>query len=454
MAISNLILPNPSGYSGYQSLLKKKPATQKPLQANVVASEEVVAQPITPTKVSSNAGLVSSGPGAYKGVQINPGTDAEIQAQIRAIDNPVSPIKDIPAPNRGLFNDVRGSVSPSVTTPVAPNFSGLVGTLAERATTPTKDMQDVLKRQLSLSNKLSDFRQETADAPERIYGAGGGAKVVQNRLQAVQAMNAAREQAMATQLGELGNVYGNLLTGQGQTLSGLGTAAGLAQPQLGAVGQVPFNPLDMGQGNILGSQGGGIQQAGALLGDLEAAKQRALTGGTTQTSTFANIYGDAQKQAAQISQQRNAINQVGNEVLNLLQTNPEMNQFALQYGNRKINQLSTQLSDPRYAALNTYIRTLQARIGTALQAGEIPTAATENASAIANGNLTLNALAATLQAVDKELGAFAQTQQDLANYAQGQFGGSSTPSGGAGGETVKVGNYTYKVVNGKYVLAQ
>lgn len=447
--ISN-ILQNPSGYTGYQSLLKKKPAaTPTPLKTQTIASEQVVAQPVSAPVKGTVAAPKTSGMGTYKGIAINPGTDAEIQAQIRSIDNQVSQIN---TPSRGLLPDVKGSISPSIVQAPKNDFSGLVGTLAERAQTPTKEMRDVLERQLRLSRDLSELRKSAAEAPENIYGAGGSAKVVQGRLAGVQASNAAREAAMAAQLGELGDVYSNLLTGQGQAISGLTSAAGLAAPQLGAIGQVPFSPLEGTQGQILGGGAqGGIQGAGALMGELEAAKQRALTGGTAQTSTFADIYGNAQTQAAQISQQRNAINEVGNQVLSLLESNPDINKFALQYGNKKLNQLSTQLSDPRYAALNTYIRTLQARIGTALQAGEIPTAATENASAIANGNLTLNALASTLKAVDAELGAFAETQQQLANYAQGQFGGSSVPSSGG---TEKIGNYTYRIVDGKYELAQ
>lgn len=428
MATISNILQNPAGYTGYQSLLKKKPtslpsAQGTPIKTQTIASEQVVAQPATKGAVSAPAGM-----GSYKGVQINPGTDAQIQAQMRAIDTPT--VSQINPPARGVLPDVKNSISPTITKEPT-TFSGLMETLSSRAQTPSKEVQDAYLAQQKLAGTLGDLRRDTAESTEGIYKAGGGAKVVQGRLAGVQQANALREQALTGQLAAATDLYGQTLTGQGQQLQALYNAAGLAAPQLGAVGQVPFSPLDMGQGNILGSNAqGGIQGAGALMGELEAAKQRALTGGTAQTNTFANIYGDAQSQAAQISQQRNAINEVGNQVLSLLETNPDINKFALQYGNKKLNQLSTQLSDPRYAALNTYIRTLQARIGTALQAGEIPTAATENASAIANGNLTLNALAATLQAVDAELGAFAETQQQLADYAQGQFGGAGTASNG------------------------
>lgn len=70
---------------------------------------------------------------------------------------------------------------------------------------------------------------------------------------------------------------GNIgLTGQGTYQNALGTAAQYSQPQLGSIGQVPFNPLTQGQGTILGTnQGEGVAGVGAL-------NQQIEQGGETQ----------------------------------------------------------------------------------------------------------------------------------------------------------------------------
>lgn len=162
------------------------------------------------------------------------------------------------------------------------------------------------------------------------------------------------------------------------------------------------------------------------------------TAGTAQTAAWGNVLSTATTNAANYAAQQSAINAVGSQALTLMQSsgiNPSSSQFA----NTKLNQVATQFSDPKYAAFNTAIQSLQARIGAALQAGEIPTAATGNAQAIANGNLTLGALASTLKQVDAEMSTFVGTQNSLKDYAQSQLtqGASGSQSGTSGG-----GSYT------------
>lgn len=187
------------------------------------------------------------------------------------------------------------------------------------------------------------------------------------------------------------------------------------------------------------------QNPGANLNQLEAqaAGQQAVAGapygaqasnigtaGTAQAGAYNSIYGTATSAAAATATQQAQIRSVGTDAINAMQAagiNPTSSQFA----NKTINQLQSELSSPQYAQFNTAMQALAARVGAALQAGEIPTAATSNATAIANGNISLSALASTLSQVDDELGQFVDTQNGLAAYAKSQIGstGGSSASG-------------------------
>lgn len=217
-------------------------------------------------------------------------------------------------------------------------------------------------------------------------------------------------------------VMGGQLTYQ-QALDSLGYAPDVASTFLNqAITQSGGSPLTL--------QAQGTAQQSVIGAPYAAQASNIQTSGTSAANSWNGIYNTANTQAATYSQQQSAINSVGNQALTLMQQagiNPSSSQFA----NLKINQLGTQFSSPQYAAFNTAIQSLQARIGSALQAGEIPTAATSNASSIANGNLTLGALASTLSQVDQEMTSFVKTQSDLANYAKGQL--SSAAGGSQGG---------------------
>lgn len=209
--------------------------------------------------------------------------------------------------------------------------------------------------------------------------------------------------------------------------------------------------------NTAVGQSTGAQAAAAAPG--QAAASNIGTAGTAQTGAYNTVYSNATQAAATYSQQQSAINAIGNQALNLLTSTPGINPQNSQFLNTKLNDLGTQFSSPQYAAFNTAIQSLQARIGAALQAGEIPTAATQNAQAIASGSLTVGALAATLKQVDAEMSSFVGTQQTLADYAKGQMqtGGtastaaaSSNQTGGfTEGQTAAGGGLVYR--DGKWV---
>ncbi len=278
--------------------------------------------------------------------------------------------------------------------------------------------------------------------------------------QAANAANEAAGTALTGQSNQIGaqTAAGNLgNTAQATQQSGLNSAGVLAQPQLGSIGQVPFSPLDQGQGSPLGAPGGTAADAAKVAGQFQGAQaaaagagigagtgaaaaaaaggqveaQNEIAAGTAGTKSWTDIYSKANDSYANYSAQQSAINGISNQVLELMnqkdaQGNPIINPTSSQFANTKLNQLQTQFSSPQYSAFNTAIQSLQARIGQALQAGEIPTAATGNAQKIADGSLSLGALASTLQQVDKEMSTFVSTQKALADYAKSQSASQQT----------------------------
>lgn len=209
-------------------------------------------------------------------------------------------------------------------------------------------------------------------------------------------------------------------------------------------------------GNIAALEGQATGSAAAAAAPGQASAANIGTAGTAQTSAYNTVYSKATADAATYSQQQSAINAIGNQALELMTNTPGINPQSSQFLNTKLNQLGTQLSSPQYAAFNTAVQSLQARIGAALQAGEIPTAATDNAKAIASGSLTVGALASTLKQVDAEMSSFVGTQQDLANYAKSQMqaGGSTTGASSSNyteGSTISAGGYNFAYKNGKWV---
>ena len=187
---------------------------------------------------------------------------------------------------------------------------------------------------------------------------------------------------------------------------------------------------------------GAASGAGAVAGARGITQaQNIQTSGTASTSSWGGIYNTANTNYANYSQQQSAINGIANQVLSIM-SNAGINPSASQFANTKLNQIATQFSDPKYAAFNTAIQSLQARVGAALQAGEIPTAATGNAAAIANGSIAFPALAATLKQIDAEMGTFVSTQQALRDYAKGQMGTGGTSGGnGTNGSGTMFGNF-------------
>lgn len=447
--------------------------------------------------------------GQYKGVDITPGSQQDIQAQMAKIDSQQAPqIQSAPNQSVGTGYPVGSMQSLIANTKTPTSYADLNKSLTQNSLTgsPAANVaaQGLLRTGQTGSTQGQNYANQTAQYGagnlkigqqaqdianqygQRIADVGGqGAAFQSGQLttgtspvaqgnaaitaqttaaqqqalaqgeqaalqgigyqltgqnQAATAANSAAAQSLAnTGLQQTGyNEAGGLgIQGQNLLQSGLTSATGFAQPQQGSIGTVTYNPADTTQQNLLGNNvPGGLGGAAALQGGYNAALSNAEQSGTAQTSAYNNVYQTATNNAATTAQLQTQIRSVGQQALDLMKNNPSINQFALQFGNKTINSLQAQLSNPQYAAFGAAVQALQARIGMALQVGEIPTAATANAQAIANGNITLGALGSTLSQVDSELSAFNESQNALANYAKGQMqgggGGSSSDPLGLG----------------------
>lgn len=234
-----------------------------------------------------------------------------------------SPIIDIPAPNRGLFNNVKDSIQQPKQNPLT--FGGLVGDI-RGASNPSsgqnryiKQIAEVGSQNKALGQKAEDLSQKYGSEIARIgqLGAGAVAGSLSTGTNVVGAGNAAiasqsassRMNALAQgQNAELSGIEKQLAANQAERaglesalsgsqfqqtsqLGGLGTAASLAAPS----GNYPFtfDPLTGGFG-----QSG----SGAILNPQQAA-QDVISGKTGYEQAKAALSylggtGEAQLQAA------------------------------------------------------------------------------------------------------------------------------------------------------------
>jgi hypothetical protein len=466
------------------------------------ASNFLLAQHVTP-QVANPTGTIGTqhpgDPGFNTGLPVNPTNTNHSQSSLNVPQAPVAPQEAPINPSfSGLVGNMVNQQNSPYNTAARNSIAGLAGTAQTNPGTSGKaydDYNTAVKNLQDLKSGIAatqggiesqaiplEFQQGREQALNRQYASqlDAGQQAVNQYQQQIQNQIAGTQ----TQQSGFNSAAGNALTGQGQVNTALSNAAGLAKGSPASYGQTVFNPLTGsfdGGGNLdpqtqsstfaqnvlngtmtydqaaqsmgyAGSAGktfldNAITAAGGNPLQLQASgsanQSNIQTAGTAETNTYNGIYNTASTAAANYSQQQAAINSVGNQALQILASNPSLNSTNSQYFNAKLNQLSTQFSSTQYTALNTAIQSLQARIGKALQAGEIPTAATGNAQAIASGNLTVGGLAAALKQVDDEMSGFVKTQNDLANYAKSKLnappaadsngntsGKSNTPTGG------------------------
>ncbi len=292
--------------------------------------------------------------------------------------------------------------------------------------------------------------------------------------QAANAANEAAGTALTGQSNQIGaqTAAGNLgNTAQATQQSGLNSAGVLAQPQLGSIGQVPFSPLDQGQGSILGTtQTGGVDAAGNLLGKFQGAQAAGAAPGQTQASNIQTLgTAGAQGQASNIKTAATAGVEANQAVFNkaydtytqLQNTVQNVDQFGslltsgmvaadgttinpsdVKYANQKLADVRAQLSSAQQATYDTTLAALRSKVSGLLSVGgnEIPTDISSDARKILDGTLPLGSLNAVLSRIQNEGNILLKNQADVVNtaYSGIQGGGSSSsnsqPNQGGGSQ--------------------
>ena len=422
----------------------------------------------------------SGSAGTYKGVTINSGSDADIAEQMRRVDSgsviePVKPVKGllsaatpvtVSTQKDEAWKKLRGNATP--TAPAAPTYQGLVGTLAERAQNPSQQVTDAFKAQQERAEALRKFRESTAQLGADINSAPTSAKVMQGRNQAIQQANFEREAALGSELTAAADLYAASLTGQGQELSALGTAAGLAAPSQAAYGQTVFNPLtgqyegnsglpaetmqqyaQMAANGQYASIPASITSNPVLSAQLnEAAKainpnynpiasaaqgqtlaSNIQTGGTAQVGAAAQGYTQAIQSYNSLSAINNAAHAQAQNVQQILQT-AGLNQGVQDY-NKAINKISGRLGSENVTRFNTAIAEMQNMYSQILATGGgTPTGQEQTALMALNPNSSAAQINAAIQELEVAAYNKLNAQYQQAQQYQANLGAGTQPSSG------------------------
>lgn len=445
MAISN-ILNQPQYYQGLD--LNSLANGKKPNMTSAITGKPAVGVISTTPKstVSSStkpsaAPSPSSSMGTYKGVSITPGTDAQIQAQMRSIDNP--------APTRGLFPSVSSSLSSSITTPRTlktgeeenkpATYPSILEDLIGRATNSdaiTKATQDLTAFRQGTSQKIADIKSQAVPL-----------EFQQGRAQVVQQASAEKERAL-----EQG--VQNLVTARGQDISALTSAAELAKPSVAAYGQTVFNPLT---GQYEGGGLGGTPDVNSLAqqvanGQMTPSKAESLLGGNIGlvsqlnksildiNPNFNYVQAEARANAttADITQTGTIGGQLSKAAANATKAIGTLTNAYQKLSNLQktqvpgFNQLLTNLSSltgvgvAETQSYNTALQEARAAISSVLSAaGNTPTFSDATASSILPDGAGPQQLAAAVKTIEELI-----RQKESAFSGDSTVGASNTGNGG------------------------
>lgn len=408
---------------------------------------------VAPTQLGV-APTQTSGMGSYQGVQITPGSDADVARQIAAIDGrnqPAQVTQTQSQPVRGLFSDIKSSI-PTTQQEPSLNYSGLVGGLVSRANTPNEQVTSSYDKTLSAAKNLANFRKSVADTSLGINTAPTSARVMQGRNQAIQLANAQKEAALASELGAYSDIYSSSLTGQGQQLSALGTAAGLAQPVQVPYGNQYINPLT---GESVGGQGGAVSQnipslaQQVMNGQMSPSQAQDLLGNNigligqlnqeilrvnprfnfaqaeANTGVITGTLADNAKTAADIQRRAGTVTQHMAELSTIIGTLARTN-FPLI--NSALNAYGSAVGDPELKALQTALSNVRGELAGIFAIGGTPTEGEEMARRILPDNITPAQLESALSTARQLM------EDKVKQYSQvttlPQYGQSTTGSGG------------------------
>lgn len=431
---------------------------------------------------------------------------------------PSAPVKGLLQPDLSSLNSQLKDIQSGLTTLQQEkqqlSYNNLVGSLS-KASSPNQTQTGLVDRLATTASGFApigdEARRISADYGKRIadvgalgagaaagalstgtdvVGSGNAAIASQSASQRMSALAAGQEaalrgtgqqlEAQTGQAGTLGTALSGTNVQQQQQLSGLGTAAGLSQPQLGAFGQGFYNPLDPTGGAAGGGQSalnplnnvdslaqqvlngqisptmayamggnvpnfqGVLNQAilkqnpnaniASLQGQFDARQQATTIAGVAPTQAYSGAFQQFYPQQLQIQNQLANVDQLGTLLLTTAQGG-QINPFAPQLANRTISQFRSQLSDAEQAKFNSTLAAFQGAASQLLAAssGQIPTDISANIAAISNGSLSLGALKAMVEQANLEGQIKLSNIQAVTNQAGAGVGAPQVGGGGGGG---------------------
>lgn len=312
--------------------------------------------------------------------------------------------------------------------------------------------QDAAAIAAQYGQKIADVGQKGA-AFESGQLTTGTSPVAQGNAAITAQTTAAQQQALATgesaalqgtaqqltaqnQAANATNEAGGLAyTGQGLQQSGLYNAAGLAQPMLGSIGQVPFSPLNQAQGSPLGAPGGTAADAASVAGQFQGAQAAAAAPGQAQATNIQSggtaITGANAQGLAQSIQQETELNTAASNATALAgQVKTAMTGSGLDLtnstdANTAINNLQSRLGNSAYTQLNIAVNDARNAYQAILTStGATPTDAGAAANQNINANMSPNQILAAIDQLSQGVSARQKSQHQQTQQYQSQLNGS------------------------------
>lgn len=259
--------------------------------------------PLTSSKKTQSSSAPAS-LGSYKGVTIRPGSDADIQSQIRTIDESLSPIAT-PKKQEAMREKKEKQVTTPESTKGLLTFPGLASRIVE-SSAPNRTQTDILQDLRGTADKNREIAQDARRLSEQygseiarvgqlgagavaghlstgtnVVGSGNAAIASQSASARMNALAAGQQAALEgtgqqlTAEQQAANAQASALGGantqQSQQLGGLGTAAGLVQPV-----QLPYNNQFIDP--LTGQPIGGGASGGSLNTAVQTIVQRVQSG--------------------------------------------------------------------------------------------------------------------------------------------------------------------------------
>lgn len=474
MAISNLF-KQPQYYTGLPSYgtggMNKAPAAQ-PNMTSVATGKPAVGLISTTPKSSAVKSVTSpkvstSSAGSYKGTEIRPGTDAEIQAQIRDIDSRGSSSGLLPTGASSLSSRSLLSSQPDKKQkPLVSPYEKKITALEKAAGKPGKaveESQDILERRIAEQQKL---KSDIATAFGNVESQAIPLEFQQGRGQVLARQFAAQEAAAAEGVSAAQQGLSTATALRGQELSALQQAAALGQPTSVAPGTTLTDPTT-GQA-VAGGLGGysEYQAAQNFFGlqsqypdaslswnpnlsaeqNLFEAQKRLGGSATYQRSTFgapgatsfaegtglqtaAQGYSDAAQNYQSLTSVNNAAHNQAQTVLSILQSTG-LNQGVPDF-NKAINSLSRRLGSENVSRLDTSLAEMQNFYAQLLSmGGGTPTGQEQQALNILSTSKSAKQITAAIAELENAAYNRLQAEYGRMQSFQSNLGGGSTQSGG------------------------